>query len=128
MQDSDDEDGDFAPAADRKAQCKAHLTQAVFAIIDAEQPHLDLEISKAFAHQLAQLVWEWTTNSLAPDLELFVRHRGRAIVGMEDVQLAARRNPRTKELIDAVAQRLRQQKSDAAESKRRSRDQPNAPP
>ena len=51
-----------------------------------------------------------STTSLAVDLEHFSRHAKRAGVSIEDVQLAARRNPQTKALIDAEARRLRLQR------------------
>ena len=118
---SSGEDDDFAPADSRNAQCKARLSDAVTALIEAEAPHLELPVTRDFAQQLSELVWEWTTETLAPDLEAFARHRGRTAVGLEDVALAARRNVRTKALIDAEAARLRAQKSGAAEAKKRAR-------
>uniref|UniRef100_A0A7S4C142 Centromere protein S n=1 Tax=Chrysotila carterae TaxID=13221 RepID=A0A7S4C142_CHRCT len=107
-------DDDFAPELDRASKCKAQFTQAVLAVVEEESPSLAVScVSKEAAHQIAELAWDWTVTSLAPDLERFVQHRGRGLVGTEDVALAARRNPLTKRLIEAEARRIKRAKADS---------------
>jgi len=128
---------DFAPVAPPAPleRCREKLTHAVLSVLEEEGAGGDgASFSRPFAQQLAALVWDCappharraraaplrrrvapisslgSTTSLAVDLEHFSRHAKRAGVSIEDVQLAARRNPQTKALIDAEARRLRLQR------------------
>ncbi|EOD23950.1 hypothetical protein EMIHUDRAFT_206955 [Emiliania huxleyi CCMP1516] len=104
---------DFAPVAPPAPleRCREKLAHAVLSVLEEEGAGGDgASFSRPFAQQLAALVWDWSTTSLAVDLEHFSRHAKRAGVSIEDVQLAARRNPQTKALIDAEARRLRLQR------------------
>mmetsp|Transcript_30423 Transcript_30423/g.92938 ORF Transcript_30423/g.92938 Transcript_30423/m.92938 type:complete len:106 (-) Transcript_30423:265-582(-) len=65
-----------------------------------------------------------TTTSLAVDLEHFMHHARRSCVNVDDVQLAARKNPRTREAIEAEAVRMRENKKDEAESRGVKRGRP----
>mmetsp|Transcript_18811 Transcript_18811/g.60110 ORF Transcript_18811/g.60110 Transcript_18811/m.60110 type:complete len:124 (+) Transcript_18811:82-453(+) len=104
---------DFAPVAPPAPleRCREKLAHAVLSVLEEEGAGgVGASFSRPFAQQLAALVWDWSTTSLAVDLEHFSRHAKRAGVSIEDVQLAARRNPQTKALIDAEARRLRLQR------------------
>ena len=50
-------------------------------------------VSTETAKHVVDLVWDWTTTALAPDLEAFMRHSKRSTIGVEDVQLSARKFP-----------------------------------
>ena len=63
--------------------------------------------SHAFAQQLTELTWMWTTTALAPDLERFAQHAKRSRVAPEDVVLASRKNEVTHALINGASQRLK---------------------
>ena len=53
-----------------------------------------------------------------------MHHARRSCVNVDDVQLAARKNPRTREAIEAEAVRMRENKKDEAESRGVKRGRP----
>ena len=63
--------------------------------------------SAAFAAQLTEVAWQWTTTALAPDLEAFSRHAKRAKISVEDVILATRKNEATQALVEREAAKLK---------------------
>jgi hypothetical protein len=104
----DTDDDDFASAVDRSAALRAAFAAAVAAVLDEEPADkTGPSPSTGFAAQLTEVAWQWTTTSLAPDLEAFARHAKRAKVGMDDVVLAARRNEVTHELLERTAAQSR---------------------
>ena len=112
-------DDDFAPVADRSRTLRTHFAAGVAEILDAEGDRADgrLPLTKAFAQQLAEVSWSWTTTALAPDLERFAKHAKRSKIAPEDVLLAARKNEVTYALIDREAQKLRSAAADAKRHK-----------
>mmetsp|Transcript_74303 Transcript_74303/g.124013 ORF Transcript_74303/g.124013 Transcript_74303/m.124013 type:complete len:132 (-) Transcript_74303:164-559(-) len=105
---ADDDADDFAPADDRLSRGKPQFQVALLALIEEHEANLPVRVSKAVAQNLVELTWEWATMALAPDLEQFVQHRKKSTIGVEDVQLAARKNKQTKMLIDQEIRRLRE--------------------
>lgn len=113
---------DFESHADRPTLAKQHLSAAVVAALeekdnDAVTTADGPPLSKEVMWQITELVFDWTSTALAPDLEAFMRHSKRNTIGVEDVQLAARKNPCTRQLIDGEASRLKEQKQAAREAK-----------
>ena len=112
------QDDDFQAQPARSTLAKQQLAAAVIAALedgDTTGPAL----SKDAAHAVVDLVWDWTTTALAPDLEAFMRHSKRNTIGAEDVQLAARKNPRTKAIIAEEIQRLKALKEETKAVKAR---------
>ena len=104
MMDASQDDFQAQPA--RSTLAKQQLSAAVIAALE-DGPATGPALSKDAAHAVVDLVWDWTTTALAPDLEAFMRHSKRSIIGVEDVQLAARKNACTKAVIAEEAQRLK---------------------
>ena len=109
---------EFQEQPARGALAKQHLSSAVLSVLE-EGPEDGPTVSKETARQMVDLVWDWTTTSLAPDLEAFMRHSKRSTIGVEDVQLTARKNARTKAFIDEEARRLKEVRQAAREAKAR---------
>ena len=118
MEASQDE---FQEQPERKSLAKQHLSAAVLAALE-EGPADAPTVSQDTAKLMVDLVWDWTTTALAPDLQAFMRHSKRSTIGVEDVQLAARKNERTKKLIDEEAQRLKDNKLALREAKRKANE------
>ena len=115
---------DFESQADRPSLAKQHLSAAIVTALEEKENDATTTaggppLSKEAMLQITELVWDWTTTALAPDLEAFMRHSKRSIIGVEDVQLAARKNVRTRQLIDGEASRLKEHKQAAREAKAR---------
>ena len=100
---------DFQAQPARSTLAKQQLGAAVIAALE-DGPAMGPALSKDAVHAMVDLVWDWTTTALAPDLEAFMRHSKRNTIGAEDVQLAARKNARTKAIIADEAQRLKEVK------------------
>ena len=109
---------DFQAQPARSTLAKQQLAAAVLAALEDGQQS-GPTLSKAAAHAVVDLVWDWTTTALAPDLEAFMRHSKRNTIGVEDVQLAARKNPRTKAIIAKEVQRLKALKEETRAVKAR---------
>lgn len=104
-----DEDDDFAAGqADRMLHLRSQFAAAVAEILDS---HDNAEPrpapTQAFAQQLTEVAWQWTTTALATDLEAFQRHSKRSVIAADDVLLAARKNEATHMLLSEEANRLR---------------------
>ncbi len=109
---------EFQAQPARGVLAKQQLSASVLAAIEeapADGPQLSQEATKA----MVDLVWDWTTTALAPDLEAFMRHSKRSTIGVEDVQLAARKNARTSALINEECQRLKDIKQATRDTKAR---------
>ena len=101
-------EGDFQDQPERSTLARQQLSAAVIAALEEEGPGSSgPPLSEEVVKELTALVWDWTTTALAPDLEAFMRHSKRNTIGVEDVQLAARKNPRTKAIIAEEVQRLK---------------------
>ena len=109
---------DFQAQPARSTLAKQQLAAAVLAALEDGQQS-GPALSKDAAHAMVDLVWDWTTTALAPDLEAFMRHSKRNTIGVEDVQLAARKNPRTKAIIAEEVQRLKALKEETRAVKAR---------
>ena len=109
---------DFQAQPARSTLAKQQLAAAVIAALEDGQQS-GPALSKDAAHAMVDLVWDWTTTALAPDLEAFMRHSKRNTIGVEDVQLAARKNPRTKAIIAEEVQRLKALKEETRAVKAR---------
>ena len=112
------QDDDFQAQPARSTLAKQQLAAAVIAVLE-DEPATGPALSKDAAHAVVDLVWDWTTTALAPDLEAFMRHSKRNTIGVEDVQLAARKNPRTKAIIAEEVQRLKALKEETRAVKAR---------
>ena len=108
---------EFQEQPARGALAKQHLSSAVLAALE-EGAENGPTVSTETAKHVVDLVWDWTTTALAPDLEAFMRHSKRSTIGVEDVQLSARKNARTKAFIDEEARRLRSRKTETGETLR----------
>ena len=112
------QDDDFQAQPARSTLAKQQLAAAVIAALE-DGHSAGPALSKDAAHAVVDLVWDWTTTALAPDLEAFMRHSKRNTIGAEDVQLAARKNPRTKAIIAEEVQRLKALKEETKAVKAR---------
>ena len=98
---------------------RKRLKRSVSAIAEAQED-AERPFHKDVVHNLTKVTHDWITRSLAPDLESFQRHSKRGTIGVEDVQLAARKNPVTKSLIAdhvddiAASKQKKRRRSDAA--------------
>ena len=110
---SDDEDADFADTREDKQHKRLQTSVRALAeeAQDAERP-----FATAVVHQLTAITHDWITRALAPDLEAFQRHSKRGTIGVEDVQLAARKNETTKAMLGEFVEELA-----AAKQKKRRR-------
>ena len=112
---SDDEFADNTAADQARKRLGLSVVAVVKAQEDAERP-----FAKEVVKELTKVTHDWITRSLAPDLESFQRHSKRGTIGVEDVQLAARKNPVTKALIAehvdelAASKQKKRRRSDAA--------------
>ena len=95
-------DDDFAPVADRSRALRTHFAAAVAEILDAKDDRTDdrLPVTKAFAQQLAEVSWSWTTTALAPDLERFAKHAKRLKIASEASAAEERRAKRVRIAIE----------------------------
>ena len=106
----DSEDDDFASQADRSTMLRQNFAAALAAVLDAndsDEAASRPPPSAAFAAQLTEVAWQWTTTALAPDLEAFSRHAKRAKISVEDVILATRKNEATQALVEREAAKLK---------------------
>ena len=105
-----DEDDDFAAGqADRTLHLRSQFAAAVSEILDSHDDAAETRPAptQAFAQQLTEVAWQWTTTALATDLEAFQRHSKRSVIAADDVLLAARKNEATHSLLSEEANRLR---------------------
>mmetsp|Transcript_7476 Transcript_7476/g.14956 ORF Transcript_7476/g.14956 Transcript_7476/m.14956 type:complete len:134 (+) Transcript_7476:1-402(+) len=112
---------EFQAQPARSTLAKQQLAAAVIAALE-DGPATGPALSKEAAASCVDLVWDWTTTALAPDLEAFMRHSKRSTIGVEDVQLAARKNARTKALIIDEANRLKDLKQEMRAKARKAAD------
>ena len=113
-------DDDFAPGAaqhDQNLRLRQHFACAVAEILDRrEEQHQ--KPSTAFAHQLAEVAFEWSQTALGPDLERFAKHGKRTKVGPEDVVFACRKNDVLHDVIQREAGKLRSGRQKTAQRER----------
>ena len=102
---------DFQAQPTRSTLAKQQLASTVIAALEDSRA-TGPALSKEAVAAVVDLVWDWTTTALAPDLEAFMRHSKRSTIGVEDVQLAARKNARTKALIIDEAERIKDLKQE----------------
>jgi len=110
---------EFQAQPERGTLAKQQLSASVLAALEDASKDDGPLLSKEAAEAIVDLVWDWTTTALAPDLEAFMRHSKRSTIGVEDVQLAARKNVRTKALINEECQQLKAVKQKTKETKAR---------
>ena len=114
MADGGSEDDDFASQADRTTTLRQNFAAAIASVLDTNDPNDTRRPlpSAAFAAQLTEVAWQWTTTALAPDLEAFSRHAKRAKISAEDVVLAARKNEQTHAVVEREAAKLKKRPRD----------------
>ena len=101
----------MAEAEGESDRCREHLAAAVLQLIEEARP--ERPVSQLVGQQIVALVHDWVSSALAPDLESFMQHARRSIVGLEDVCLAARKNATTRALVRAEATRMQREKGAA---------------
>lgn len=106
------DDDDFAGGHDRTQHLRTQFAAAVAEVLDAKgnggsASEALPRPTQAFAQQLTEVAWQWTTTALAPDLEAFQKHSKRSVIAADDVLLAARKNEATHALLCEEADRLR---------------------
>ncbi|GAQ80023.1 hypothetical protein KFL_000440240 [Klebsormidium nitens] len=92
----------------RKERLRDRMKVAVARVVENEvtaRTDFRVEVSPVVVSALAELTSKYA-ESLARDLESFAHHAGRKTVNVEDVLLAARRNPDVKAVLSDQAKAL----------------------